>query len=52
MSSRQGFEIFKSCENKEYIEEDEIKSLSNYVCGNFTGYYCPNYHYYYVAMAK
>ena len=47
MSSRQGFEIFKSFENKEYIEEDEIKSLSNYVCGNFTGYYCPNYHYYY-----
>ena len=44
MTSR--YDLFKKFENNEYASEQDLKKITDYICGNLNNW-TPNYHYWY-----
>ena len=39
----QEHEVFQNFKSGKYVHLDDLKHLTNHICGNLNGYYTPNY---------
>ena len=42
-----GFEVFQKFESGKYVHLEDLKHLTNHICGNLNGDYCLNYKFWY-----